>query len=84
MDSWENIGKFTSAEEATTYDNLLLDGSISNADVRNDSGWSGLHCIPYIGCDNEDIDNDILISYLLTCDPPADVNGRDKWGYTPM
>ena len=86
VDSWENIGKFTLAKEATTYDNLLLDGSISNADVRDDYGGSGLHMIPGIGrYDNEDDDTDILISYLLTCDPPADVNGRDgSSGYTPM
>ena len=29
-----------SFREATTYDNLLLDGIISNADVRTDYGWS--------------------------------------------
>ena len=82
--SYENIDKFIWAEEATTYDNLLLDGSISNADVRYHSGYSGLHWIPYIGSDNEDVDTDILIYYLLTCDPPADVNGRASYGYTPM
>ncbi len=94
MDSWENIIEFTLAEEATTYDNLLLDGSISNADVRDGHGYSGFHRIPMIGSDNKDvgrydnkvyIDTDILISYLLTCDPPADVNGRDNYaGETPM
>ena len=81
VDSEENIRRFIYAKEATTYDNLLLDGSISNADVRNGyDGWSGLHTIPY-----EDVD-DILICYLLTCDPPADVNGRDGTcgGHTPM
>ena len=46
VDSWENIIKFTYAKEATTYDNLLLDGSISNADVRDGGGYSGLHEIP--------------------------------------
>ena len=76
VDSEENIRKFIWAEEATTYDNLLSDGSISNADVRNGIyGSSGLHNIPYIGKYNYDVDTDILISYLLTCDPPADVNG---------
>ena len=87
VDSKENIRKFINAKEATTYDNLLLDGSISNADVRDDSdGWSGLHAIPWIGSKYkyEDIDTDILIYYLLTCDPPADVNGRNSWGCTPM
>ena len=88
VDSKENISKFICAREATTYDNLLLDGSISNADVRNRYGDSGLHAIPYIGRYNKDIDTDILIllliSYLLTCDPPADVNGRNSYGYTPM
>ena len=84
MDSWVNIGKFTEAREATTYDNLLLDGSISNADVRNGGGYSGLHAISMIGRYYKDIDTDILISYLLTCDPPADVNGRDSYGSTPM
>ena len=73
--------------EATTYDNLLLDGSISNADVRcihdDGYGWSVLHWV--ISRDNdEDVDTDILISYLLTCDPPADVNGRNNYGHTPM
>ena len=83
VDSWENFYKFTEAREATTYDNLLLDGSISNADVRS-GGYSGLHRIPGIGSGNKDVDTDILISYLLTCDPPADVNGRNRWGHTPM
>jgi hypothetical protein len=80
VDSRENRDKFTSAFGATTYDNLLLDGSISNADVRTDDGWSGLHVISMI----DFIDNDISLSYLLTCDPPADVNGRESDGYTPM
>ena len=84
VDSGENISKFTEAREATTYDNLLLDGRISNADVLDDYGQSGLHWIPGIGRDNKGVDTDMLISYLLTCDPPADVNGRDRWGFTPM
>ena len=76
MDSVKNRFEFTNAYEATTYDNLLLDGRISNAAVRDDNGGSGLHLNPYIG--------DMLLSYLLTCDPPADVNGRTSSGYTPM
>ena len=84
VDSKENIIKFIYAGEATTYDNLLLDGSISNADVRDYSGYSGLHLIPQIGSGNKDVDTDILIYYLLTCDPPADVNGRTIYGDTPM
>ena len=86
VDSRENSRKFIRAKEATTYDNLLLDGSISNADVRDEYGCSGLHMIPYIGSRNKDADTDILLWYLLTCcDPPADVNGRDTInGYTPM
>jgi ankyrin repeat protein len=84
VDSRMNIIKFLSAREATTYDNLLLDGSISNADFRNGFGESGLHLLPMRGSCDKDIDTDILISYLLTCDPPADVNGRERWGYTPM
>ena len=85
VDSVKNIHEFIWAREATTYDNLLLDGSISNADVRNEYGYSGLHEIPLIGRLNEDADTDILICYLLTCDPPADVNRRrDNGGYTPM
>ena len=83
VDSRWDINKFILAREATTYDNLLLDGRISNADVRHDDGWSGLHYIPGIGKYNKDL-TDILISYLLTCDPPADVNGRNRWGRTPM
>ena len=79
-----NIRKFIYAKEATTYDNLLLDGSISNADVRDNMGESGLHWILYIGRYNKDVDTDILISYLLTCDPPADVNGITGGGATPM
>ena len=79
-----NRNKFIEAREATTYDNLLLDGRISNADVRNEYGQSGLHYIPGIGRYNKDL-TDILLSYLLTCDPPADVNSwRDNWGCTPM
>ena len=85
VDSWENRWEFTYAREATTYDNLLLDGSISNAGVRDGSGYSGLHCIPWVGSNIKDIDTDILIYYLLTCDPPADVIGRSRYsGYTPM
>ena len=84
VDSKENSRTFTEAREATTYDNLLLDGRISNADVRCECGWSGLHEIPLIGRDNKDLDTDMLLSYLLTCDPPADVNGRGRWGSTPM
>ncbi len=62
-----------------------MDGNISNADVRNEYGESGLHRIPHIGRYNKDVDTDILISYLLTCDPPADVNGRSRYGgRTPM
>ena len=60
VDSKENIRKFIEAREATTYDNLLLDGRISNADVRDGGGWSGLHWIPFIGFGNEDVDTDIL------------------------
>jgi hypothetical protein len=83
VDSGKNKSKFTEAKEATIYDNLLLDGSISNANVSC-GGYSGLHAIPRIGRGNKDVDTDILISYLLTCDPPVDVNGRDSWGCTPM
>ena len=83
VDSLANRYKFINAREATTYDNLLLDGRISNADVRDSVGSSGLHVIPWIGRDNKDL-TDILLSYLLTCDPPADVNGRNISGYTPM
>ena len=84
VDSKENIKKFIYAREATTYDNLLLDGSISNANIRDEYGSSGLALIPYIGSDNKDIDTDILLYYLLTCDPPADVNVGESEGYTPM
>ena len=62
-----------------------MDGSISNADVRGGGGQSGLHWIPITCINYKDIDTDILLSYLLTCDPPADVNGRDSnYGRTPM
>ena len=84
VDSVANRNKFICAREATTYDNLLLDGRISNADVRNDGVWSGLHIILGIGICNKGVDTDILLWYLLTCDPPADVNGRNRWGCTPM
>ena len=83
VDSYESRRKFICAREATTYDNLLLDGRISNADVRDGNGDSGLHLIPRIGW-NKSSDTDILLYYLLTCDPPADVNGRSRSGYTPM
>ena len=46
--------------------------------------WTEAFLIPYIGSMNKDIDTDILIYYLLTCDPPADVNGRTSYGITPM
>ena len=80
-----NRSNFLWAREATTYDNLLLDGRISNADVRDGNGSSGLHMIPYKGDHSKSIDTDMLLFYLLTCDPPADVNGRDSiFGRTPM
>ena len=41
VDSKEIIMKFIEAREATTYDNLLLDGSISNADVRDGINRAG-------------------------------------------
>ena len=83
VDSKENILKFIyHAREATHYDNLLLDGSISNADVRGNR-YSALHHIPMLG-KNYKADTDMLICYLLTCDPPADVNGRTLGGHTPM
>ena len=34
VDSMDYRFEFVDARKATTYDNLLLDGSISNADVR--------------------------------------------------
>ena len=74
----DTAATFTHAREATTYDNLLLDGRISNADVRRDyDGRSGLHDIPETGAMYKGIDTDMLLSYLLTCDPPEDVNGSD-------
>ena len=84
MDSFENVRKFTEAKEATVYDNQLSDGRISNANVRRDGRSSGLHEIPSIGKINKDVKTDILTSYLLTCDPPIDVNGIDSWGCTPI
>ncbi len=69
--NWNRIS-FTCAKEVTTYDNLLLNGSISNADVRKNDGRSGLHLIPGIGSRNKDVDTDIHLYYLLTCDPPAE------------
>ena len=87
VDSKDNINTFMWAKEATTYDNLLLDGRISNADVRTDvrTALSGLHMIlGVVSSIYTNIDTDILISYLLTCDPPADVNGKTSSGYTPM
>ncbi len=85
VDSEENIREFIYAREATTCDNLLLDGSISNADVRYGAGWSGLHYIPQTAICNKNVGTDILIYYLLTCDPPADVNGLCSiYGFTPM
>ena len=85
VDSEENRKKFVVARKATTYDNLLLDGSISHAGIRWGPGrWSGLIYIPVIGRFQKDTDTDICISYLLTCDPPADVNGRECNGRTPM
>ena len=93
VDSKENRDKFVWAEEAMTYDNLLLDRRISHADVRDygrvrdllrcgNGGMSGLHYIPWNH--SKGIDTDMLLSYLLTCDPPADVNGRSRSGFIPM
>jgi hypothetical protein len=84
VDSEDNCHEFIHAREATTYDNLLLDGRISHVDVRDDVGESGLHWIPWIDRDDKGVDTNILLYYLLTCDPPADVNGRNSDGYTPL
>ena len=52
-----------------------LDGIISNAVVRSGgAGRSGLHWILLKDNYNKFIDNVIILSYLLTCDPPADDN----------
>ena len=79
-----NRSNFLWAREATTYDNLLLDGRISNADVRDGNGSSGLHMISGIGRWNKEDVTEMLLFYLLTCDPPADVNGRNSSGRKPM
>jgi ankyrin repeat protein len=84
VDLSDNCFKFITTQEATTYDNLLLDGSISNADVRGGYLNSGLHQITLTCYSKKDADIDILLSYLLTCDPPADVNAIDRNGVTPM
>ena len=48
-------------------------------------GWSALHCIPIIGRENKDINTKIHLSYLLTCNPPANVNGITNYGdFMPM
>ena len=80
VDTYDNIRNFLAAD-ATTQDKLLLDGSISNADVRDSVGQSGLHLDFLV-----DWSKDIILSfsYLLTCDPPADVNGRGSDGFTPI
>ena len=84
VDGYYNINKFIQAREAKTYDNLLLQESISNVNVHNNDNRIALHNISYIGNKNNDVDIQILIYYLLTCDPPADVNFKDYYGRTPM
>jgi ankyrin repeat protein len=76
---------------------MLSNCQIYDADVRNEYGESSIHNIPCIDCedneaneDNEDNEDNeysysyILIYYLLTCDPPVDVNGTDNYGCTPI
>ncbi len=66
------------------YDQLLSNGIISNAVVRNGAGQTVLHRIPQIGVENKEVNTGVLLSYVVTCDPSADVNARDSTGHTPM
>ena len=77
---------FVYSTEAFNYDDLLSDGCVSCADVRSSGGYSGLHEIPLLGVKHEgNIDTDTLMSYLLTCYPPGEVNGRCTWNAnTPL
>ena len=72
------------ARDPALYDQLLSRDSVSNAAVRNGAGQTALHRIPQIGVENKEVNTDVLLSYVLTCDPPADVNGRDSDGHTSM
>ena len=76
--------QFTDARDPASYDQLLSGGSISNAAVRNGAGQTVLHRIPQIGLENKEVNTDVLLSYVLTCDPPADMNARDSTGHTSM
>ena len=76
--------QFTDARDPALYDQLLSDGIVSNAAVRSGAGQTVLHRIPQIGLENKEVNTDVLLSYVLTCDPPADVNARDSAGHTSM
>ena len=87
MDSSINIDRFLNAREATTYDELLAVGNISNADVRSSldrSTMSALHKIPEIAYCYKAVNPDNLCCYILTCYIPGEVNVRDSFGHTPM
>ena len=76
------------ARDPALYDQLLSRDSVSNAAVRNGAGQTALHRIPQIGVENKflykEVNTDVLLSYVLTCDPPADANERDSAGHTSM
>ena len=76
--------QFTDARDAALYDQLLSDGFVSNAAVRSGAGQTVLHRIPQIGVENKEVNTGVLFSYVLTCDPSADVNARDSAGHTSM
>ena len=76
--------QFTAARDPASYDQLLSDGIVSNAAVRSGAGQTVLHRIPQIGVENKDVNTGVLFSYVLTCDPSADVNARDSAGHTSM
>ena len=75
----DNREIFTIARDPALYDQLLSGGIVSSAAVRNGADQTVLHRIPQIGVNTVE-----LLSYVLTCDPSADVNLRDSVGHTPM
>ena len=76
--------QFTDARDPALYDQLLSNGIVSNAAVRNGAEQTVLHRIPQIGVENKGVNTVELLSYVLTSDPSPDVNARDSAGHTPM
>ncbi len=83
---YSTIPSFIRASDPATCDKLLSDVSVSSAGVVNNNGVSALHWIAINReCRANCIQTESLLSYLLTCTPTPDINGKTaNHGLTPI